>query len=161
MDEQIHIRPINREDIQWIQAELQRWWGSHYVVIRKTKYDLSELDGFIATHNVSKVGLIITRVEGTVCEIMSLTTSGTLPKTGLDLIKEVIGYARENGMSRIIVVTTNDNTSALRYYQKMGFNLYALRCNILEESRKIKPEIPLVGNHNIPIRDEIELEMIL
>ena len=27
--------------------------------------------------------------------------------------------------------------------------------------RKLKPEIPLVGNNNIPIRDEIELEIKL
>lgn len=32
---------------------------------------------------------------------------------------------------------------------------------VLEEYRKIKPEIPLTGEDGIPIRDEIELEMKL
>jgi hypothetical protein len=59
------------------------------------------------------------------------------------------------------VVTTNDNTSALHFYQKMGFYFHKLRVCIVEESRKIKPQIPLIGNFNIPIWDEIELEMIL
>jgi hypothetical protein len=31
----------------------------------------------------------------------------------------------------------------------------------VEQSRKLKPEIPLIGNDGIPIRDEIELEMKL
>lgn len=59
------------------------------------------------------------------------------------------------------MVTTNDNTSALRFYQKMGFCLHKLRVGIVEESRKTKSQISLIGNINIPIRDEIELEMIL
>jgi hypothetical protein len=31
----------------------------------------------------------------------------------------------------------------------------------VEKARKIKPEIPLMGNDGIPIRDEIELINIL
>jgi ribosomal protein S18 acetylase RimI-like enzyme len=161
MDEQIRIRPIDPEDRPWIQVELRKWWGDQHVVIRKTKYDLLEMDGFIAAHLDGRIGLIITRTTDTTCEIMSLTTSGSHPKTGILLVEEVIADARKNGYDRIIVVTTNDNTSALRFYQKAGFNIHALRKNILEESRKIKPEIPLIGNHHIPIRDEIELEMTL
>jgi len=56
---------------------------------------------------------------------------------------------------------TNDNTHALRFYQKQGFHLHALRVNALAESRKLKPEIPEVGNDGIPLRDEIELSMWL
>jgi hypothetical protein len=31
----------------------------------------------------------------------------------------------------------------------------------VDKARKIKPEIPLIGNDGIPIRDEIELAKIL
>jgi hypothetical protein len=31
----------------------------------------------------------------------------------------------------------------------------------VDQARKVKPEIPLVGMHGIPIRDEIELELVL
>jgi ribosomal protein S18 acetylase RimI-like enzyme len=58
------------------------------------------------------------------------------------------------------VTTTNDNLNALRFYQKHGFVLAALRPNALEKTRKLKP-IPALGENGIPIRDEIELEMIL
>jgi hypothetical protein len=31
----------------------------------------------------------------------------------------------------------------------------------VDEARKIKPAIPLIGLHGIPLRDEIELELTL
>jgi hypothetical protein len=51
--------------------------------------------------------------------------------------------------------------NALRFYQKRGFVLVAVHRNALEQSRKLKPEIPLIGDDEIPLRDEIELEMML
>jgi len=39
--------------------------------------------------------------------------------------------------------------------------LCALRVNAISEARKLKPGIPLIGENNIPLRDEIELEMML
>ncbi len=49
----------------------------------------------------------------------------------------------------------------VRFYQRRGFVLVALRRSAVDESRKFKPEIPLLGMDGIPIRDEIELEMAL
>jgi hypothetical protein len=59
------------------------------------------------------------------------------------------------------LITTNDNLNALRFYQKRGLALVAVHRNALEESRRIKPEIPLIGSDGIPLRDEIELEIML
>lgn len=36
-----------------------------------------------------------------------------------------------------------------------------VRRNALEQARKIKPEIPLIGMDGIPLKHEIELELIL
>jgi len=58
-------------------------------------------------------------------------------------------------------MTTNDNTAALRFYQKWGFLLVAVHRNAVEQARKLKPEIPLTGIDGIPLRDEIELEVLL
>ena len=61
----------------------------------------------------------------------------------------------------MFVITTNDNLNAIGFYQKRGFELVAVHRGAVNESRKIKPSIPLIGNHGIPLRDEIELEMSL
>lgn len=42
-----------------------------------------------------------------------------------------------------------------------GFDMVHLFHNALDVSRKIKPEIPLVGDNSIPLKHEIEFEMVL
>jgi N-acetylglutamate synthase-like GNAT family acetyltransferase len=161
MDDHIIIRSTEENDRPWMRGVMRKWWGSESVVIRKTKYEPAEMGGFIALHNEEKVGLVILRYNETLCEIMSLTVSGTHPQIGSQLISSAVEDAKKHNSERMIVVTTNDNITALRFYQKMGFRLHELRLGIIEESRKIKPQIPLIGNYHIPIWDEIELEMVL
>jgi hypothetical protein len=31
----------------------------------------------------------------------------------------------------------------------------------MKETRRLKPTIPEIGNHGIPLRDELELELLL
>ncbi|MCB0090708.1 MAG: GNAT family N-acetyltransferase, partial [Caldilineaceae bacterium] len=80
---------------------------------------------------------------------------------GVALVQAVANAVRTQGCQRLVVVTTNDNLRALRFYQRHGFVLAALRVNALAASRMLKPQIPLVGLDGIPLRDEIELEMLL
>ena len=60
-----------------------------------------------------------------------------------------------------IRVGDNDNLSALRFYMRRGFRLIALRPGAVDEARKRKPAISLVGQHGIPIHDELELCLAL
>jgi ribosomal protein S18 acetylase RimI-like enzyme len=78
---------------------------------------------------------------------------------GSALVNAVKTIAASAKCRRLWLVTTNDNTYALRFYQKRGFQIVAAHRNALERSRKLKPEIPLEGVDGIPIRDEIELEI--
>jgi ribosomal protein S18 acetylase RimI-like enzyme len=58
-------------------------------------------------------------------------------------------------------VTTNDNVDALRFYQRRGFRLAALRAGAVEDARaRLKPEIPWTGADGIELRDELELEKV-
>jgi RimJ/RimL family protein N-acetyltransferase len=53
--------------------------------------------------------------------------------------------ARRAGWRRLWLVTTNDNTAALRFYQRAGWDLVAFRPNALARSRSLKPSIPRVS----------------
>jgi hypothetical protein len=55
-------------------------------------------------------------------------------------------------------VTTNDNAPAIRFYQRRGWDLVALHRDAVNESRRLKPEIPATGVDGIPIRHELEFE---
>ena len=80
---------------------------------------------------------------------------------GSSLMDAVKKAAISAGCGRLWLITTNDNMSALRFYQKRGFRLAALYLNALDRSRLLKPQIPLFGKDGIPLRDEIELDMSL
>ena len=57
---------------------------------------------------------------------------------------------------QVWLITTNDNIEAIHFYQRCGYDMVGLYHNALEESRKLKPQIPLVGSFGIPIKHEIE-----
>ena len=108
----------------------------------------------------AKAGLITYRIDREGCEIMTLDSLFPGRGIGGALIEAVKDIAERKGCRRLWLVTTNDNLHALRFYQRKGFTLAALRTNVMEETRKRKP-VPLLGFDGIPIRDEIELEMML
>jgi len=95
------------------------------------------------------------------CEIVTFDSASEGLGIGSASLEAVRKVAISTGCKRLWWITTNDNTHALRFYQKRGFRLAALYPNQLEKSRLLKPEIPLAGVDGIPLRDEIELETTL
>ena len=157
----IQIRPINDGDKAWVSSLIKELWGSVRMVIRGSMYHLDELPGFIAIHEDEPIGLITYFIENGDCEITSLDSTIEGIGMGSTLIETIKTMAKEQGCKRLRLITTNDNTNALKFYQKRGFRLVAIYPDAMEKSREMKPEIPLIGYDDIPIRDEIELEMIL
>ena len=101
-------------------------------------------------------------VDGDACELLTLHAATRLTGIGSALLAAVQEIARDAGCSRLWVVTTNDNIGALRFYQRRGFRLVHIRPGAVDRSREmLKPEIPTTGEHDIPLRDELELEMRL
>ncbi len=62
---------------------------------------------------------------------------------------------------RLWLVTTNDNLSALGFYQRYGYELVMVYPRAVDILRELKPAIPLVAANGIPVRDEIELALPL
>lgn len=108
------------------------------------------------------VGVATYVVDGEACELLTLHAQHQFAGVGSALVDAVVRAAREAGCRRLWVVTTNDNVDALRFYQRRGFRLTHLRPGAVDVSREtLKPEIPPVGAHEIPLRDELELKMTL
>lgn len=156
----IQIRQIEETDQEWITSILEKQWGSTKIVTRGKSYQANKLPGYIALLNGKKAGLITYFIEND-CEITTLDSLVQGKGIGTALLEKVKEVAKEQNCKRVWLITTNDNMEALRFYQKRGFVLSALYPNALEESRKLKPEIPKIGIDDIPLRDEIELEIKL
>jgi len=155
------MRPLNASDKDWVKQFIIERWGADKVVAHSVIYYPHDLPGFVATREGKPVGLVTYQIEGTSCEIVTLDSVEPSLGIGTALIEMVKKVTRYFGYRRLWLITTNDNLHALRFYQKRGFVLVALHRNALEVSRKLKPEIPLVGIDGIPLRDEIELELVL
>jgi ribosomal protein S18 acetylase RimI-like enzyme len=160
-NESISIRQINEADKKWVTSFLEEHWGSTRFVTRSRLFFANENPGYIAVQDDRPIGLITYEILGDECEITTLTSLAERKGIGTDLINAVKDAAVQAACKRLLVITTNDNTHAIRFYQRYGFIIAAVYPNSMEEARMIKPEIPLTGNDEIPLRDEIEFEIRL
>jgi ribosomal protein S18 acetylase RimI-like enzyme len=81
--------------------------------------------------------------------------------TGTALLQAAVRAATAAGCARVWLITTNDNLTALRFYQRRGFRLVAVHAGAVEAARGQKPSIPTSGEHGISLRDELQLELPL
>ena len=124
-------------------------------------YHPEELEGFVVEYENEWVGLITFFIREDECEVTSLDSLREGQGIGTQLINKAIKEARAKKCKRLFLITTNDNLHALGFYQKRGFEIVTVYRSAVNESRKRKPGIPLVGMQGIPLRDEIELEIKL
>jgi len=136
-------------------------WGGEEMVIHGDIFRLEQLDGFVVEDGNEWIGLLTFFVNNDGCEVTSLDSLSEGLGIGTRLLDAVVEEARKQNCERVFLTTTNDNLHALRFYQKRGFELVTVHRGAVNEARKIKPSIPVIGNDGIPIRDEIELEMLL
>ena len=152
------LRKKTKEDNEKV-SEIIKNWGSDIIVTRGKSHSAGSTEGILAIKNDTIVGICLYAIVESECEIVLLEVFKKGIGIGSELIREVNEIAKNNSCKRLWLVTTNDNIEAIKFYQKRGFVIANIHVNAIEESRKIKPEIPYIGNNNIPIRDEIEFEM--
>ena len=157
------VRPVAAKDAGWVRALLAEHWGSPLVVTKGRAHRADELPGFLAAEGEGgeRFGLVTYRIEEGECEIVSLNSLRERMGVGAALLEAALEEARCAGCRRAWLVTTNDNLPAVRFYQKRGWRIRAIRPGAIRESRRLKPEIPETGVDGIPIRDEIEMEISL
>ena len=148
----------NREKVnEWIAGQ----WHSTIVILRGQAIDMTRVEGITAEENGEIIGLITFLCYGDTCEIVSFDSLRENQGIGTALLNWVIRIAKEKRCSRIALITTNDNIRAIRYFQRRGFDMIHFYRNAMDISRQLKPEIPLIGENEIPLRHEIEFEMLL
>ena len=133
-------------------------WFSTDMSIRGEIIDGTKLDGFLLREENTIIGLVTYTFFEDICEIVSLDSKRQNIGIESALLKEIEKIAMDNNCKKMRLITTNDNMTALQFYQKRGYCLTKLYPNAMEEVRKVKPNVPAIGDNDIPLRDEIELE---
>jgi hypothetical protein len=145
------------QELAWAEAAITDAFGGRQQARRGELVDVLELPWLIAERDGERLGLLLYRPddgEGR-GELAALATPVHGAGAGTALVREL---RRRIPDRPIWVVTTNDNTDALRFYQRLGFRLRELRAGAVDEARRtLKPTIPAVGRYGLPLRDELEL----
>ena len=155
----VEVRALGPEDRPFVVGLLRTRWGSERMVANDAVFWPADHPGFLATVDGEPAGVLTYRIDGDRCEVTLLDSLEERQGVGTALLSEVTRAAKAAGCSRLWLVTTNDNLHALRFYQRRGFRLVALRPGAIDRARReLKPEISPVGLEGIPIHDELELE---
>lgn len=156
--QKIRIRKVAQKDKKWIKGFIAKNWGSEKIVAHRKVFYPHNLPGFVAYRGKKVLGLVTYNIKDNKLEIVTMNAVVQGKGIGTALLKAIERTTHKLKYKKIWLITTNDNVDALRFYQQRGFNIVAIYRNALKFSRKLKPEIPLIGNYGIPLRDEIELE---
>ena len=157
----MNIRRLTTEELPRLRQFWVDQWGDDIIIVHSNIYRPEDVEGLAVEEHNGWIGLITFLFPSNECEITSLDSLHAGQGIGTALLEKVIEEARAKECRRIFLITTNDNLHALGFYQRRGFELVKINRGAVNESRKIKPGISLIGENNIPLRDEIELEMIL
>jgi ribosomal protein S18 acetylase RimI-like enzyme len=155
------LRHLNKDDLLRLRQFWKENWGDEFVVAHGVIYHPDHLSGFIAINGTEWLGAVTYTFSENDCEIVSIDSLYERQGIGTASIETVVKEARAKKCRHVFLITTNDNLNALDFYQKRGFELVKIYRCAVKESRKLKPSIPMIGNDGIPLRDEIELEMLL
>jgi len=160
--EQYAINTASKTDFEWIKELYTRTWSGDICVSRGKVQKVDDFTGgFVAETGGQNTGFITYTVTGPEVEITGMVSLKENSGIGSALVKAVIEMAKKHKLKKVCLVTTNDNLNGIGFWQKRGFKLVKVYPGSMEFVRKIKPAVPLIGENGIPLRDELELEMIL
>ncbi len=137
---------------------LRERWAGPLVVSRGRIHDATRLRALLAEDADGRVGLATFRIDDAGAELVTL--DAVIQRRGIAtaLLRAVTEAATAARSRRLWLITTNDNVDALRFYQRQGLRLVAVHRGAVDEARRLKPQIPIVGEHEIEVHDELELE---
>jgi ribosomal protein S18 acetylase RimI-like enzyme len=157
----VEIRAGTPADDAYVRRSLVAAFGATEVAGHDELIDAATLPRVVAWQDGEPVGLLTHRTDPDGgWEIVSIAADRSGLGAGRALIAWCRAAAERAGAPRLWLVTTNDNTHALRFYQRQGFDLVRLDRGAVDRARKLKPGIPAQAD-GIPMRHELELEIRL
>ncbi len=116
----MEIRAIEQTDRKKVGEFITRRWFSLQMVVHGESIDLGKAEGLYAIDVGEIVGLVTFSIQGAEMEILSLDSIREGEGIGTTLLERAVSVARASGLARVMLVTTNDNVSALCFYQRRG-----------------------------------------
>jgi len=150
------VREATDADRRAARELFQIDFGRTKIVAFGQVMDIEQMPTLVAVMHRDPSGALAYRLFGDALHIVALATDPMWQRSGVGghLVAEAELLARRLSLSRLVVVTTNDNLPALYFYQRRGYRMTAL----VPESVMMHTHQEIAGFAGIPVRDEIRLE---
>jgi ribosomal protein S18 acetylase RimI-like enzyme len=153
------LAPIT--DSETLSELLCRRWGETLMMFGRIWRE-GEYQGIgIFDNQGVTIGLATFAQFKTTLLALSIDNFSSIPGVGKALLAELKAIGLRDGARALRVLTTNDNTYALRFFQMQGFRMVAFYPGAIAVYRTVSPTLPEFGLDGIPVRDAIELEIDL
>ncbi len=144
-----------------LEELLRLRWSDGTIFVRGRLLSPKDVEALGAYLGGRLQGIVTWKVEDGSLYLLTMNNVTDRRGVGVALLDAMIDMGRAKGFPLMRALLTNDNVPALRFYQKRGFRIVAVHPGVVDMMRVMKPSIPEKGVDGIPMRDEIELEIVL
>jgi GNAT superfamily N-acetyltransferase len=148
---------LEAADAAFIDEQWKRLWGLPVVSLDR-QYEPADVEGLVYRDDGgAPQGLVTWRLDGDRAEIVTLDAFEQGRHIGGRLLNGAEEELRRRGVTRLTIMTTNDNLRAISFYVRHGYRIVAVHLDAMDRVRQIKPSVPERGLDGLPLRDVIEL----
>lgn len=150
------VREATAADRPGMLTLFERDFGRTGVVTFGDELRLETLPAVVADSEGELAGALAYVERQDALHIIALATDPSWQRSGVGghLVAEAELIARNKGLERVVVATTNDNLPSLYFYQRKGYGITQVITNSMGAG---DGRAPAVGFGGIPVRDQIHL----
>ncbi len=155
-ESEIAVRSASEQEAATLQQRAEKFWGHDDIRTFGRQVWLSDCQWTGAWRGPQILGSAAFRIEAPDLLVVAVDVDRDHRSTGIGtaLMAHLEEMAKEQGVERILLSTTNDNLPAIAFYQKRGYRLMEVLPG--EAARALSDLFPegLKGHRGLPIRDE-------
>jgi uncharacterized protein YhfF len=142
------VRELRWDERAWFRDAYAERWGTTVMVSRGVAHDVAALPGLVCERDGERLGVLTFRPRpGGETECVSVDAFSRGSGVVASLTAGVVELGRRERWHRLWLVTTNDDTPALRAYQRSGWELVALHHGVVAGPHsELELEIRLGGS---------------
>jgi ribosomal protein S18 acetylase RimI-like enzyme len=144
----VHVRAATTADHPWVIAVAGEVLGDPFQAHSRRQFHVTDAEVLVAGRGEGLVGFASWEIDRDWCEVLAIACTERRTGAGAALMAAVEGAAVARSRRRVRVVTTDENTGAQRFYERLGYALAERIVGGVDECRRLyKPTIP-AGIHD-------------
>lgn len=134
------VAPLEDHDRSWLLSLVDEEWGRP-LVSTSGSYEPAELPGLVAHSDGRRLGALLYRDDGLDREVVLLHSLLRRCGIGSLLLADAGRLASQAGLSRLWLITTDDNLGAVNFYLANGMHLSRRHPNFAATVAEMKPSV--------------------